>query len=85
MKFFLLLALVFAAVWLFRGSRRRDPPGAPPPTPGMPTADDRAARESVVACLHCGLHLPQSEATSGEAGWFCGDAHRIAHDSVQPR
>lgn len=83
MKFFLLLALVFVAVWLFRGSRRRDLPGAPPS--GMPKADVPPAGESIVACVHCGLHLPRSEAVSGEAGWFCGDAHRLAHDSTRPR
>lgn len=84
MRFFLLLALVFVAVWLFRGSRRRDLPGAPPPS-GTPKADAHTTGESIVACVHCGLHLPRSEAISGEAGWFCGDAHRLAHDSARPR
>lgn len=83
MKFFVLLALVFVAVWLFRGSRRRDLPGGPPS--GMPKPDAHTAGESIVACVHCGLHLPRSEAVSGEAGWFCGDAHRLAHDSARPR
>lgn len=83
MKFFLLLALVFVAVWLFRGSRRRDLPGAPPS--GKAEAKTSPTGESIVACVHCGLHLPRSEAVSDEAGWYCGDAHRLAHDSARPR
>ena len=83
MKYFVLLALVFAAVWWFRGSRRRDLPGAPPSP--APKADAHTAGESIVECVHCGLHLPRSEAISAEAGWFCGDAHRLAHDSARPR
>lgn len=82
MRFFLLLALVFAVVWLFRGSRRRDLPGSPTATP---QPDTPLAGERIVACVHCGLHLPRSEAISGEAGWFCGDAHRLAHDSARQR
>ena len=66
MKFFLLLALVFVAVWLFRGSRRRDLPGAPPS--GKAEAKTSPTGESIVACVHCGLHLPRSEAVSDEAG-----------------
>jgi hypothetical protein len=29
------------------------------------------------------LHLPQSEAVSGAADWFCSEAHRIAHDAAR--
>ncbi len=86
MKFFLLLGLFFVAVWLIRGGRRRGLPGTPPQTPAAPSGGDgRPSSESVVACVHCGLHLPKSEAVSGAAGWFCGDAHRLAHDVAKPR
>lgn len=85
MKFFLLLGLFFVVVWLFRGGRGRDLPGAPPQAPAAPPGGAQAATESIVACMHCGLHLPQSEAVSGAAGWFCGDAHRLAHDTTKPR
>ncbi len=30
----------------------------------------------IVKCRQCGLHLPQSEAVSGDSAWFCGEAHR---------
>lgn len=85
MKFFLGVLLFFVIVWLIRGGRRRAPPAAPPPTPVAPSADADAAHESIIACAHCGVHLPQSEAIGGPVRWFCGEAHRIAHDDVAPR
>lgn len=85
MKFFLLLGLFLLVVWLVRGGRRSRPPRADPP----PTADEAPAardlgREEIVACVHCGVHLPQSEAVAAPAGWFCGQAHRIAHENAPP-
>lgn len=80
MKFFLLLALFFGVVWLVRRGLRRGPPSAPPQAPVAPPAGAPSTSESIVACVHCGLHLPQSEAVEGGVGWFCGDAHRLAHD-----
>ena len=85
MKFFLLLVLFFVVVWLFRGGRRRGERGTPPQPSVAPSDDAQSSSESIVACMHCGLHLPQGEAVSGDAGWFCGDAHRLAHDSNKPR
>lgn len=81
MRFFLLLGLFFLVIWLLRGGRRQDAAGSSAPSP----AAEPASAEQVVACVHCGLHLPQSEAVSGAAGWFCGEAHRVAHDPVRPR
>ncbi|MDO9315838.1 MAG: PP0621 family protein [Burkholderiaceae bacterium] len=85
MKFFLLLGLFLLVVWLVRGGRRSLPPRADPP----PTSTDEApahpsGHEEMVACVHCGVHLPQSEAVGASAGWFCGQAHRIAHENSAP-
>lgn len=85
MKFFLLLALFFVVVWLIRGGRRRGGPGPSPQAPAAPPEGAEPDRESIVACVHCGLHLPQGEAVSGAEGWFCGETHRLAHDTAQPR
>jgi len=85
MKFFLLLGLFFLMVWLVRGARRRDLPGASPKAPAAPPEAAQPSSESIVACAHCGLHLPQSEAVEGAASWFCGEAHRLAHDIAKPR
>ena len=41
---------------------------------------DAAAVENVVACAHCGLHVPASDAVPGASGaTFCCEAHRRLH------
>ena len=61
--------IVLALMWWFgkgRGggasnSTRRRPPGP----------------QSMVACAHCGLHLPQPDAVEGEGGrHYCSAEHR---------
>ncbi|MDL2337263.1 MAG: PP0621 family protein [Pseudomonadota bacterium] len=84
MKFFLLLGLFLLVAWLARGGRRGTSARVhPPPSQRPPVAQD-FAREDMVACVHCGIHLPQSEAVAASAGWFCGQAHRIAHEKTPP-
>jgi uncharacterized protein len=70
----ILLLVVLVGCWIARaraphaprGQRRR---GAAPARP-----------EQIVACAHCGLHLPRAEAVRGAAGYYCSEAHRLAHD-----
>lgn len=74
MKFLLLLAVIAFALWLFKARRREPPPGAP--RPGKPTPN---AATPMLACAHCGLHLPQNDAVTDAAGRpFCSEAHRLA-------
>jgi len=77
MKLLILLLAVLALVWLLRGTRRRvDPP------PARPAPDDTA--RIIVACQHCGLHLPRGEALPGRGGVFCGEAHRAEYEKHHP-
>ena len=78
MKFVLFLLAVFVLLWLLRGSQRRrtPPPMAHPPTPTEP--------QPMLACAHCGVHLPRDEALPGRGGVFCGDAHRAAFERAHP-
>jgi len=69
MKYLLLLALV-ALVWWVRQKRRERPPPQPPSSP-------REA-ERMVACVHCGVNLPQSESVAEGDEHFCSEAHRQA-------
>ena len=72
-KILLLLALVFGVLWLLKGRRREstDLPRSQPKSPPGPQA--------MLACAHCGVHLPQSDALMDAAGRpFCSDAHRLA-------
>lgn len=91
----LLLAAVVAVAWwwLSRGrhSGRRTGPGpanAPHASSGTSTAAGAtgpAEPEPMVACAHCGLLLPRSDAVpsaaqpdDGRIHYFCCEAHRRA-------
>jgi uncharacterized protein len=78
MKFVLLLLAVLVLIWLLRGARRPGP-GVPPKT--GPEADQA---QPMVACQHCGVHLPRHEALPGRGGVFCGEAHRAAYEQQHP-
>jgi uncharacterized protein len=43
---------------------------------------ERATRERlperIVACEHCGVHLPASDAVRAADRWYCGPDHRDA-------
>lgn len=80
MKYVLVLLVVLVAGWLaFGRSRGRgSADGA-----GRPAAPQRQAREatpqSMVACAHCGVHLPAADAlVDAQARRYCSEAHRSA-------
>jgi uncharacterized protein len=76
MKYLLLLLVVLLLAWAWRQSRR-----AKVPPPQSPQA---SAPETMGTCLHCGVHLPASEAVRGEKGLYCSTAHRIAAADRNP-
>ena len=84
MRFLLALGLILAVVWLVRGGRRALPGDEAAPAASPPTAQPTPGEE-MVACPHCGVHLPKGEALSGTAGWYCSAAHRDAHAGKPPR
>ena len=74
MKYLLLIALALLALWWWRslarrGTRRSQAPKQPPAPP--PPQD-------MIACRHCGVHLPGSDAIAGGEGSYCSAAHRQA-------
>lgn len=77
MKYLLVVAVVVIGVWLWlRG--RQEAIGDKPARPR------RRGKEPVtmLACAHCGLNLPGSEAVKDAAGRpFCSEAHRLAGPS----
>jgi uncharacterized protein len=77
MKILLFLVAVFVLLWLLRGATSRRRGGAARPAPAKP--------QEMIACAHCGVHLPRDEALPGRGGVFCGDAHRTAHEKEQHR
>jgi uncharacterized protein len=77
MKLLLLLLVVGVVVFVFASRRRTSDKsnGADPITPAA-SADQPAP---MVACVHCGLHLPRSDAQADATGrLFCSEAHRLA-------
>jgi uncharacterized protein len=71
MKYLLILLLVLVVIWAVKRGRRPKPPQ----TPQNP---DPSAPSEMVTCAHCGLHLPQEEAVSGQKGLYCSTDHRTA-------
>lgn len=69
----LLLALV-VIWWLFgRASQSRgDGPGK-----RMPRGARRPEVQDIVACAHCGVHVPRTEAVSDGIDHYCGEPHRL--------
>ncbi|UJW79698.1 PP0621 family protein [Hydrogenophaga sp. SL48] len=77
MKFLLVLAVVLVAFWIWRNNRLNERPGAPPPRgPGKPVA--------MVACDHCGTHLPEAEVVRGQQGVYCCQEHRRQNEGASP-
>ncbi len=78
MKYLLLLA-VLAVVGLVFFGRRRPPPTPPAskdPARGRPAPEQPP--QAMLACAHCGVHLPQAEARMDVAGRpYCSDVHRL--------
>jgi uncharacterized protein len=67
-KYLLLLVLGVVAYFLWRGLRREN---------GRSAGKDAApGGERMVDCSQCGIHLPLSEAVSGDGRYFCCDEHR---------
>lgn len=71
MKYLLVTAVVLVAFWIWRNNRRADQAAPPPPRSravGQPAP--------MVACGHCGMHLPADEAVQGRHGSYCCQEHR---------
>ncbi len=73
MKFLLLLVVVAFALWLLKTKGR----GAAPSSKRK--APPKASAAAMLACVHCGVHLPQADTVQDAAGRsYCSDAHRLA-------
>lgn len=65
--FWILLGFV---VWLaFKATRKH----------AARNADAARGSEDMVRCLHCGVHLPQSESVGAGGKFFCSEEHLRLH------
>jgi uncharacterized protein len=82
MKYLIWILVILLAIWAFKRSRRvksdapKEQPPAPAPAPATPA--------NMAVCLHCGIHLPQDEAVTGEKGLYCSAEHRAAAQDRNP-
>lgn len=67
MKYLVLLGVIFAVIWWLKLSRE---PASPPSKSSSKQA------QNMVACLHCGLHLPENDAVRTSHGVYCSEEHR---------
>jgi uncharacterized protein len=73
MKAFLVLAVIFAGVWLWRSRQAGLNHPAPPPAPAKPL--------DMVQCARCGLHIASVEAVQGKRGQYCSQEHLFLSES----
>ena len=78
MKYLLLIVLALALLWWWRAMKRRASGREPDKQAGR--APPPQAPDDMVACRHCGLHLPRTEALSGQQGLYCSQAHQSAQE-----
>ncbi|WP_416547533.1 PP0621 family protein [Limnohabitans sp. DCL3] len=76
MKYLLILLLVMVVIWAVKRGRRPQSPTAAKPQETAPA--------EMITCAHCGIHLPQEEAVSGQKGLYCSTEHRTAAQDRNP-
>lgn len=79
-KVLLIIGIALGVYWLWRQGRMAEARETRP-TPSPPNRSGASqAPQDMVACAHCGLHLPRSEALAdgpgGSAPFYCSAAHR---------
>lgn len=67
---YLLLFVFLAVVWWSWSKRQKSGSDASP--------QQSPAPEKMVACGHCGVHMPESEAIVAGDRVYCSEAHRLA-------
>ena len=78
MKFLLVLVVVGVGLWMLV-SRLRGPGAggsADGAAGGAPGRSGPAGPVEMVACAHCGVHLPAADALPEGSRLYCSDAHR---------
>ena len=76
MRLVLVLLAVLLLVWLLFGSSRRRDKARRQADPAASAARPAAQVEGMVACAHCGVHLPASAALQVQGHTYCSAAHR---------
>ncbi|MEO8280060.1 MAG: PP0621 family protein [Ideonella sp.] len=78
---YLLLILFIVLVIFATRALRRPGQGGSRPSGQQPGRSDDNDEAMMLACAHCGLHLPRNEVLPGKAGVYCSEAHRAAAEA----
>ena len=77
MKFLFFLLVALLVVWVVKRTRMSPPSGTAKP-------EGESSPTEMVACAHCGIHLPRAEAVSGQKSLYCSTEHRSAAQDSNP-
>ena len=72
MKFLLLFFIFMVIAFQWRQARK------PKVQKAAQKQASAAGAVTMVACAHCGLHLPEADAVKGARALYCSTAHRQA-------
>ena len=72
MKYLVLLGVIVGFIWWIKLNRA--PASSDPRSSASPP-------QHMVACLHCGVHLPQDDALQTRNGFYCSPEHRARQES----
>jgi uncharacterized protein len=69
----LIFILVLIVIWWVRRALQKPRAGR-----GRGASDEgrRQTPERMLACAHCGVHVPESEGVQAGEHFFCSEAHR---------
>lgn len=74
MKYLVLLVVLAVAIGIWRSRRVPDDAAPRPSSPSSPSP--RALSQDMLACAHCGVHIPQAEAVMRGDQAYCCTEHR---------
>ena len=81
MKYLILVVIVVAVLFLAKLGRRGGQGGGADAATKPTVAPEKQA---LLACAHCGVHLPVNESLPGRGGVFCDESHRSAFERAHP-
>jgi uncharacterized protein len=72
MKYLVVILVVVIVGWLALRGRSQ------PKVAQRRQAPKARQAEAIVACRHCGIHVPRAESVEDGSGFYCSEAHRLA-------
>lgn len=75
-KLLIFVLIMVAVYWVRRGLSK---PAAGSGDSRAAGADRKAEPEKMLACVHCGIHVPESEGVLDDRDFYCCAEHRRLH------